>query len=61
MKTRAVHLLIKPENIAAVRRVADELLIRETLDGDVVQVLIEVSDGFATEADLERYLLMRSG
>lgn len=58
-KAEAVTLLREPRNIAAVARVARELIERRTLDGDVVDVLIDVADGETSEADFQRYLLMR--
>ncbi len=59
-KARAVQLMRKPENVAAVALVARHLLDRERLDGEFVDVLVEVADGESTEADLHRYLMMRS-
>lgn len=58
-RARAVELMRKPENVAAVALVARHLLDRGRLDGDFVDVLVEVADGEASEADLQRYLLMR--
>ena len=50
-----------PENIAAVARVADELLSQSTLESDEVEILIDVADGEATEQDYQRYLVMKRG
>jgi ATP-dependent Zn protease len=50
-KTRAVELMREPKNIAAVQRVADELLRKNTLEPDEVAILIEIADGESSEAD----------
>jgi hypothetical protein len=54
IKTKAVELLEQPENVAAVSRLSRELLDRKTLDPTEVDMIIDVSDGFATEEDLAR-------
>ena len=56
---KVVELMRQPENVAAVALVAKHLLQRKRLDGGVVDVLVEVADGHATEAEFERYLTMR--
>lgn len=58
-KRRAVELMCEPSNKAAVALVAEHLLEHKRLDGDFVDVLVEVADGDATEADLARYLQFR--
>jgi hypothetical protein len=52
IKSKAVALLEKPENIAAVTRLSRELLDRGTLDPTEVEMIIDVSDGLASEDDL---------
>jgi len=58
MKREAVELMRKPENLQAVERVADELLKRERIDGQTVDVLLEVAFGESSEADYRQYLQM---
>ena len=52
-------LMMQPQNIAAVARVAGELLSSSTLEWDEVEILIDVVDGEATEHDYQRYLVMK--
>ena len=60
IKQEAVALMSRPENVNAVRRIADELLMRTTLDPEVVDVLVDVADGKTTEEEYQRFLaLMR--
>jgi hypothetical protein len=54
IKSKAVELLRRPENVAAVARLSHELLDCRTLDPIEVDMIIDVSDGLATEADLAR-------
>ena len=56
VKLEAVELMSRPENITAVQRIAQELSSRKRLDSDVVDVLIEVADGIATEDEYQRFL-----
>jgi hypothetical protein len=58
-KQQAVALMRQPKNVAAVRRVADELLLRNMLDPWDVGFLIEIADGKCTEADYQRFVLLR--
>ena len=58
-QARAVDLMCRHENMAAVALIAEHLLQRKRLDGDYCDVLVEVSDGAATKADLARYLALR--
>lgn len=55
IKSQAIELLKRPENVAAVARLSRELLDRRTLDPTEVDMIIDVSDGLATEDDLARY------
>lgn len=59
-KIRAVELLKRPKNIAAVRRLAKELLKQETLDWETTDVLISVADGETTEAEFQEFVRLRS-
>lgn len=52
----AIDLMSLPENIAAVKLVADVLMQRQTIDHDHLAVLVELADGAITEADYLRYL-----
>lgn len=54
IKSKAVALLEQPQNVAAVARLSRELLDHRTLDPIEVEMIIDVSDGLATEADLAR-------
>lgn len=58
-KDAAVELMRRPENVAAVALIAQNLLDRDRLDGELVEVLVNLADGEATEEDFQRYLLMR--
>lgn len=60
LKSRAVELLKQPENVAAVARLSRELLERKTLDPTEVDMIIDVSDGLATEDDLARCRVLRA-
>ena len=48
---KSVELMTQPDNIAAVAKVADELLRRKTIYGDQVETLVELSDGEITDDD----------
>ena len=61
IKDKAVALMTLPKNAAAVARVAGELLSRGALEWDEVEILIDVTDGEATEQDYKRYLAMKRG
>jgi hypothetical protein len=54
IKSKAVELLERPENVAAVTRLSRELLECGTLDPTEVEMIIDVSDGLASEDDLAR-------
>jgi hypothetical protein len=58
-KARALDLMTRPENVRAVQRLADELLSRETIPGDEIEVLIDVADGELSEEDFQRFLLLK--
>lgn len=58
-KTKAVALMALPDNIRAVDRLAKELMRHRTLDGDHMGIVIDVSDGGTTEAELAEYLQIR--
>ena len=58
---RAVELMRKPENLAAVALVARHLQERKRLDGELVDVLVSVADGETTEEEFETYLAYRGG
>ena len=60
-KEKAVELMTLPENTSAVARVAAELLSQSTLDWDEVEILIDISDGEATEQDYQRYQALKHG
>ena len=60
-KEQAMALMMQPQNIAAVARVAGELLSRSTLESKEIEILIDVADGEATEQDYQRYLTMKRG
>jgi hypothetical protein len=53
IKQQAVELMCLSENIAAVARIADELLRRKTIFGEQVETLIELSDGTISEDDYQ--------
>jgi hypothetical protein len=57
---KSVELMSKPENKIAVERIASQLLIDETLEPDVTDALVELTDGNITEADYSRFLLMHN-
>lgn len=59
IKREAVALMRKPENIDAVNRIADELMVRKQIDGDMLMALLSVATGEATEADYLEYLQLR--
>ncbi len=55
-KREAVKLMQCPENRLAVERVVEELLRRRRLDGDHIEVLIDVADGKTTEEEYQQFL-----
>lgn len=58
-QARAVDLMRRPENVAAVALIAEHLLQRKCLDGDYCDVLVELADGETNEAEFARYLAFR--
>jgi len=58
-KARAVELLRQPDNVAAVRLVADHLMRLRTLDVDYIDLLVDFADGNVTEAEFDQYLAFR--
>jgi ATP-dependent Zn protease len=56
---KAKEFMGQPENLAAVQRVADELLRVETLDFDDIAILVDITDGLATEDDYARFKAFR--
>ena len=56
----ATKLLEVAENRRAVDRIAAELLEHDTLDSDDVEILLMIADGEASEADYERFKLLRT-
>ena len=50
-KEKSVALMREPRNIAAVARVAEELELERRLVMDLVETLIAIADGEASEAD----------
>ncbi len=58
IKQEAIALMSRPENVKAVGRIADELLVQKTLEPDVVDVLVDVADGKTTEEEYQRFLVL---
>jgi hypothetical protein len=58
-KAHALKVMQETRNIAAVSMVAEELLKRETIDDELVRVLVEVSDGETTPEEYAAYLAVR--
>jgi hypothetical protein len=48
-KAKALDLMREPENVKAVKRIADELLLRRRLHGDHVGLLLDLAFGEITE------------
>lgn len=55
-------MMSKLGNMRAVKRLADELLEleEETLDWDDIGILIDIADGFSTEADYLQFKALRA-
>ncbi len=60
-RAKSAELMAQPENVAAVRRLADQLLQDRTIDGQLLPIYIEVADGEATEQELERAIALSQG
>lgn len=58
-KTKALDLMQQQENVAAVRRIAEELMQRRALDPDHVTLLLNLSDGEVTESEYRQFLSFR--
>ncbi|MEN8713509.1 MAG: hypothetical protein ABF384_01245 [Verrucomicrobiales bacterium] len=58
-KNQAVELMMRPENVRAVARVAQELLERQRIDVDDIECCIEIADGLSTEEDFSRMKQIR--
>lgn len=50
-KAKAIDLMREPENVKAVKRIADELLLRRRLHGDHVGLLLDLAFGEITEQE----------
>ena len=50
-KAKAIDLMREPENVKAVKRIADELLLRHRLHGDHVGLLLDLAYGEITEQE----------
>ena len=48
-KAKAIELMREPENVEAVKRIADELLLRRRLHGDHVGLILDLAFGEITE------------
>jgi hypothetical protein len=55
-KARAAALMGAPENVRAVRLVAEHLMERGTLDADYLGVLVELADGECTQEEFKQWL-----
>lgn len=58
-KGLAVELMSKPKNMAAVELVAEFALEHKKVEGEVIDVLVELADGKCTKAEFDRYLVVR--
>lgn len=58
-KALTVELMSQPMNLAAVKLLADYVLTRERVAGDVIGVLVELSDGDCTKDEFDRFMVMR--
>ena len=58
-KALTVELMSQPMNLAAVKQLADYLLTRERVAGEVIGVLVELSDGACSKAEFDRFMVMR--
>ena len=58
-KTKALDLMQQPENVTAVKRIAEELMRRRQLHPDHVTVLLDLSDGESTESEYQQFLSFR--
>jgi hypothetical protein len=56
---KAKELMGQPENLAAVQRVADELVRVRTVEFEDIDILVDITDGLATEDDYVRFKAFR--
>jgi len=56
-RAKSVEFMARPENVAAVRRLADGLMQYKTIDGQLIDLFIAVADGEITEYDLSRVIV----
>lgn len=59
-KLRAVELMGTPANRRAVELVAEHLVAHRTLDGDYLDLLVDLADGSCTEQEFARWLQIRA-
>jgi hypothetical protein len=59
-RNRAVELMAEPRNMAAVSLIAGHLEQEKTISGDVLDLLVDLSDGNCSQADFDRYMLLRA-
>jgi hypothetical protein len=58
-KTRAVEMMGRPENVAAVALVAQHLTERRVLSPDLLGALVELSDGEITADEFKQFLQLQ--
>lgn len=58
-KARAIDLITQASNLKAVKRVADELVLRKALHPDHVDLLMGVTDGELSEYEYQQLLVFR--
>lgn len=58
-KAKAIDLMREPEHVKAVKRIADELLLRRRLHGDHVGLLLDLAFGEITEQEYLQLLSFR--
>ena len=58
-KELTVDLMSQPKNLAAVKLLADYILTRERIASEVIEVLVELSDGDCTKAEFDRFMAIR--
>ena len=58
-KAKAIDLMRKPENVKAVKRIADELLSRRRLHGDHIELLLQLEYVEITEQEYLQLLYSR--
>lgn len=58
LKEKAIELMQRVENIRAVRRLTDELLIQKTIGPDMIEDLVALADGEITEEEYRAFIKM---